>query len=91
MVDSIQSTSVVPLPANQAGRAVVDPLPIGSAADQQQVAKAKDATDDGIRQADFDAYREQRGPTLLRQNGSGPIFDPAREIEQASIYRGLGT
>jgi hypothetical protein len=90
MVDSIQSTSLVPLPPTQTGRAVVDPLPAGAPREQQEVAEARDTVDADIRQADFDAYREAKGPTLLPRGAQGPVFDPASAIEEGSVYRGLG-
>lgn len=90
MVDSVQSTSLIPLPPSQTGAAVLDPLPVNAPRDQTEVAETRSEAAQDKKDADFDSYIENRGPSLLRRSEPGPVFDAADEIRRNSVYQGIG-
>lgn len=90
MSDPIQRSSTIPLPPHHLESGQHDPLPEASSRQQERTGDARAAAQEQVRRGGFEAYLDQQSVTTLRRIQDGLIFDPATEIEKASIYQGLG-
>ncbi len=86
MVDPIQRTSSIPLPAVQTGKAAQDPSPVNSAREQQRV--GDDIREDDVQDetAAFEDYLNDTAILTLGKAKQGNSVDPAGEIESGSVY-----
>ena len=86
MVDPIQRTSSVPVPAVQTAQAVQDPLPVGSSREQERAGKDIREDDREDATAAFEEYLNDTAILTLDKSRQGQPVDAAAEIEAGSVY-----
>lgn len=90
MVDSVQKTSLIPLPQHQTTTGQHDPLPLNGQEATKKVDDKQAQTGNETSSSNFEAYLNQQSITALERTQKGSQFDPASDITSSSPYSGSG-